>query len=587
MRKLWMMALLGASFLWPVFSFKEPEIMPLPAPEVIAAAYPKDYFQRPVNEEIKMTGTFGELRSDHFHSGLDIKSNTGRVGQPILAAAEGFVDRIQVQAGGYGNVLYLKHPNGYTTVYAHLDAFSADLQQYVREAQYKSQRFEVNLHPPDGLFKIKQGQQIGRMGNSGGSTGPHLHFEIRHSATQKVLNPLLFGIPVQDKVAPEIRDMKVYFLDEQRGVIGSKAFPINRQKDGTYGLEGDTVLLGGWRIGFGVKTYDGMSGFRNDNGVYAVSLYADDQLAYEWRMDELDFDESRYLNAHIDYSVFKRYGAWFHRCFVLPGDLLSNYAHTETLGSIPIYAEKPVKILLKVVDAGGNACTITFWAQRDTNLEVFPSAPFQFEMPYNVENRIDMEDFSMILPKGSLYETLEFQYSTTPDEEGDVFSPMHHLHNGRTPVHRYFTLKIRPHELPDNLRSKAIIAKCGEGKPDNCGVSWEGDFLMTKVREFGDYCVMVDTVPPKITPVVFATDMRKKGVISFRINDNFAITGLADRLYYRGTVDNKWILFEYDRKRARLTYTFDGQVIRGEHVLKLVVKDDRDNLAKFERKFVR
>lgn len=585
MRKFLQKTLPGSVMVLTALSFENPEPAPMPDPEVVIAAHPKDYFMAPVAASpLKLNGTFGELRSDHFHSGIDIDGNTG---QPVFAAADGFIDRVRVQASGYGNVLYVKHPNGYTTVYAHLDRFSSEIQKFVKETQYKRERFEVDLHPADGQFRVKKGQEIGKLGNSGGSTGPHLHFEIRQSGTDRALNPLLFGLPVQDKVPPEIRDMKVYFLNEKREVLTSKPFPIQRQKDGTVGVANEVTYLGAWRVGFGVKAFDKQSGHRNDNGIFAIALYADGELAYQWRMDQLDFDESRYLNAHVDYAARKRYGAWFHRCFLLPGDRLSNYTRTNALGSIALSKDKPVKILLKVMDAAGNTSSIQFQVKRDENMEPFVGQPYQYELPWDAESRIDLEDFTMSLPKGALYENLQFQYKTTQDDSDGMYSSMHHLHDNRTPVQKYFEVSIRPRNLPPELRTKAVIAYCGEGRPDNCGGAWRDDYLVTKVRQFGDYCVMVDKDPPTITPIVFDGDMRKKSTMAFRIRDNFAVSGSADHLTYRGTVDGQWVLFEYDRKRDRLTHTFDGRIGAGEHLLRLVVKDDRGNEAVFERKFLR
>jgi hypothetical protein len=569
-------------------AFKKPGLPTEPSIETILASYPKDYFINPVNDDIKLTGTFGELRPDHFHSGIDIKSKTGGVGQPVFAAAAGFIDRIKVQAGGYGNVLYLKHPNGYTTLYAHLDRFSPEVEQYVREQQYKKERFEIDLQPSDGQFKMKQGQEIGKLGNSGSSSGPHLHFEIRNSATQKVLNPLLFGLPVPDNVAPDIRELKTYFLTEQREILHSRSLKLKETGANQYGVAGDTIRLGAWRVGFGVKTYDQMSGFRNDNGIFALSLSADDQLVYEWRMAELDFDETRYLNAHTDFTAKKQGEGWFQRCFVLPGDQLSNYVRTAAQGAVNLYREKPVKVHIKVIDAGGNTSAITFWVLRDEeHMENFVSNPFQYEFGYDRENEINTEDFALSMPKGTLYESLRLEYNTTPDASNGVYSPVHHLHHDKVPIHRYFDIGIKPYGLPENLRSKAVVVRCGDNKPDNCGGSWNGDRIATQVRNFGDYCIMTDTVPPSIVPVVFNEDMRNRSEMAFRISDNFDVSGSADRMQYRGEVDGRWILFEYDSKRGRLTHTFDGRIPSGEHLLKLIVQDDRSNKKVLERKFRR
>lgn len=588
MQKKWGSLLAGSAVLCAFLSFDEPDPAPLPPPEVVAASYPKDYFQSPVNSAIRLSGTFGELRPDHFHSGIDIKSATGRVGQPILAAADGFVDRIKVQASGYGNVLYIKHPNGYTTLYAHLDRFAPEIEKYVRENQYGKETFEIDLKPAEGQFPVIKGQEIAKLGNTGGSSGPHLHFEIRNSATDKMLNPQLFNLPIADNVAPEIRDMKVYFLTDSREVINSKALSMQRDKKGQIGLEGDTVRFAAGKIGFGVKAYDHMNGLNNDNGVYAIELFADDKLAYEWRMGELDNEETRYNNAHMDYAARKRFGAWFHRCFVLPGNFLNNYVRTETLGAVALTKDKPVKIKLKVTDAGGNSSVINFWALQDEIEEPLPLAiPFQYFFDYQKENTIALENFNLRMPIGTLYESLQFRYSASASDETGQYSPLHHLQDTRTPLHKYIEIGIKPDNLPEDLRSKAVIAACNDGRPDNCGGVWVNGVLKTQVRSFGDYCIMADTDPPSIIPVIFGDDMRKKSAIAFRIRDNFAVSGKAQGLRFRGTVDGQWVLFEFDQKRERITYTFDEHVLPGQHKLHLTVTDDRGNEAFFEGKFLR
>lgn len=547
--------------------------------------FPKDFFQSPITRPIELTGSFGELRAGHFHAGLDIDGTTG---VPIFAAGDGYIAQIKVQASAYGNVLYIKHPNGYTSLYAHLDRFSPQIQQYVKEQQYKRERFEVNLHPPASMFPVNKGQEIGKMGNTGGSKGPHLHFEIRNTLTQKACNPQLFGITVQDQIAPEIRDMKVYFLNEKREVMDSKAFPVGKQKTGGYDLEGDTIRLGAWRVGFGVKAYDNTPANKNDTGIYSLSMLVDDQLAYQWRMDELDFEEARYINAHVDYAAQRSYGAWFHRCFVLPGDQLSNYLKTESMGAVPLYAEKPVKITIQIFDVSGNMQALQFWVLRDAqNMAVYDTIPDRLKLSYNKESKLMLGDLNLTMPKGGLYETLTFQYFVSTGNAKNQFSPMHHLQNGKTPVHRYYELSIKPYNLPEWLHDKAVIAKCGDGKPDNCGADWRDGYMVTKVREFGQYCVMIDTTPPRIVPVVFNKDMRRNTTMAFKITDNMAVNGLADGLYFRGTIDGQWALFQYDKKRARITHVFESWLEKGEHTVRVEVKDDRDNLGVFTKKFIR
>ena len=220
-------------------------------------------------------------------------------------------------------------------------------------------------------------------------------------------------------------------------------------------------------------------------------------------------------------------------------------------------------------------------------METFISAPYQFWMPFDAENHVDMPDFSATLLNGLLYESIALSYQSEQDQSNDVFSSMHHFHDEKTPIHRFFDVKVKPTHLPEALRSKAVVAICNAGRPDNCGGQWDGDWLRGRSRSFGDYCVMADTLAPRITAVSFSPDMRRKSSISFRLSDNFATTGLAKDIQYRGTIDGQWVLFEYDKKRSRITYTFDENLGKGPHKVRITAVDDRGNEGVFEGKFTR
>lgn len=579
---------LTAALLVPLQAFKNPEPEAHIPGETVVDAYPKDYFVRPIGDVLKLSGTFGELRSNHFHSGIDIKSSTGGVGQPVYAAADGYIDRIKVEESGYGNALYIRHPNGYTTVYAHLDRFNADVEAFVRDRQYAEERFSVDLLPTAGKFAVKAGQEIGKLGNSGSSSGPHLHFEIRNTTSGRALNPLLFGLPVADDIPPEVRDMKVYFLREDRSVLQSKSFPVRRLGQGRYGITGDTADIGAWRVGFGVKTYDQLNGLNNENGVYAIDMFVDGKQVYGWKTEDLSFKETRYLNAHVDYQAKKQQGGWFNRLFLLPGNRLSGYKPTETSGAVPLFKDRPQEVRINILDASGNASEVRFWVRRSADMEAVPAVSYTQELAWNAENVARYDGFYARIPKDVLYEDVYFRYATTTDNSADVYSPVHHVHEETTPAHGYFDLAIRPFDLPQDLSSKAVIVNCGTSRPVNCGGALRSDgFLHTKVREFGDYCVMIDNTPPKITPVQFAYDMRGKRSLEFKITDNFGTTAQAKGLRYKGSIDGRWVLFAFDAKRDRLTHVFDAPTGSGEHVLRLEVTDDRKNKAVFERTFTR
>ncbi|MFN4081692.1 MAG: M23 family metallopeptidase [Saprospiraceae bacterium] len=571
-----------------------PALAPHPAlparssPDTATEAYPKDYFRSPIDSPILMSGTFCELRSNHFHSGIDIKSNTGGVGQPVLAAADGYVSRIKVEPAGYGNALYIKHPNGYTTVYAHLDRFMSEVAQYVKDAQYKRESFSVDLNPPEGQFRVKKGQEIGKMGNSGSSSGPHLHFEIRNTATQKALNPFLFGLAVKDQTPPDIRDMKLFLISNGGETLKGKAFPIEKRGAGSYGIKGDTASVGWDRIAFAIKAYDKSDGVSNDNGPHSILLKANGVPIYQWTAEALNFEETRYLNAHIDYGARQRFGAWFHRCFILPGNRLSTmYDRSLGPGHILLNAAgTPTEIELKVADPFGNSAALRFWIRRSETLEDIQDPVWQYEINHQADFNLEMPRFSMSLPKGALYEPLKFRYRTETSTSPSVYSEVHCLHDRETPVHRYFEIAIRPDNLPPELKSKAVIARTGDGLT-NCGGKWRGETLTTRVRDFGNYCVTVDDTPPDIKPLAFERDMRKRNAMSFRISDRMPTDAQAKGLYYRATVDGRWVLFEYDRKNNKITHHFDGRIVPGEHRLRIVVRDDRGNERVLERDFVR
>ena len=549
-------------------------------------SYPQDYFRSPVGYQIFLSGTFGELRPNHLHAGIDIKAHNGKIGQPIFAAAEGYVARIKVQSGSYGKVLYVVHPNGYTTVYAHLHKFTDEIEAYVKNAQYKRKSYEVELFPPAGKFAFAKGEQLGKLGLSGRSFGPHLHFEVRDTETEKPINPLLFGFEVEDTRAPRIHELKAYFLNDKRETLNTKTYhTIPSGSD--YRLRGDTLLLGAWRVGFGVKSYDHMNRVKNWNGVYALELYQDDQLVYNFEMETFDFSESRYINAHLDYEEQVTKKSYFNRCYTLPGNRLSIYPNQVNEGVIKLSKNKASKITVIAKDVDGNDSKLTFWVKR-AKVKEPKSNSFNYLLPYDEENIVNTSQLYLHFPKRCLYENLYLKYSASTDHSANIYSTVHHIHNHTTPVHRYFDIGIRPSILPDSLRSKAFLAYCDhKNRITNCGGKWKEGRLVAKVRDLGDYCIMTDTEAPKIRIVNFSSNMRGYNKMSFKITDNFDTARNVRYLDYKATIDGNWVLMEYDSKNDLLTYRFDDTIGAGEHLFKLTVTDSRGNVKVLERTFLR
>ncbi|MEM6319346.1 MAG: M23 family metallopeptidase [Bacteroidota bacterium] len=547
--------------------------------------YPQDYFRSPVDGPIRLSGTFGELRPNHLHAGIDIKAKDGKNGQPIYAIADGYVARIKVQSGGYGNALYVVHPNGYMSVYCHLQKFEKNIADFVKKKQYEKQSFYVDLYLNGTTFKVKKGEKIGNLGTSGRSFGPHLHFEIRDNKTQKPINPLLFGFEMQDNIRPKLHNVKVYHLNDKLETIDTKIHSLVKKGGGKYGVRGDTLRIGAWRAGFGIKVYDHHNGVSNWNGVYALEMYQDNRLIHAFNMETFSFGESRYINAHIDYAEQRLNKSYYNRSYKLPGNRLSIYDKNE--GIVTLHKDVPSKIKVVAFDVDGNKSILEFWVKR---AEVKPSASsgYNYSLAYNQSNSIDNGSFKATFPKGTFYENAYLNYDVTPDQSEDVFSDMHHLHNVSVPVHKYFNLSIKTEGLPENLRKKAFIAFCNEkNKVANCGGKWANGMVTAKVRSLGDYCVMIDDVPPTITPISFRNDMRGRSKMTFKIKDSMPTTGRGRGLSYKATVDGKWILMQYDSKNDLLIHQFDNRISAGEHTLRLSVRDDRGNRKVYERTFIR
>ncbi len=489
--------------------------------------YPVDYFRAPVAHTLLLSGTFGELRPNHFHAGIDIKSSKGVTGDAVFATADGYVSRIKVDESGYGNAVYINHPNGYTTVYAHLDRFSDALAAYVKKQQYGKESFEVDLNPEFGEFQVLQGDQLGIMGNSGSSNGAHLHFEVRKTSTQKPVNPLLFGLQVNDNVRPKMHSLKTYFLNDKLEEQGSKEISLVKTKSGQYRVKGDTLTLSAWRAGFALKVYDHFDRVSNWNGIYALNMYQDDALVYDFDMESCSFDESLIINAQCDFEERVTKKSYFNRCFHLPGNELSIYNQTINNGVIELYEGRPSHIVMVASDVAGNEAVLEFWVKRGkAPATKVGGKTYNYILPFDEGNLIRTEGLYLHLPKGTLYENLYMQYETTPERSDGCYSHVHHIHNYRTPIHKYFDVGIRPTvSIPAELKPKVFVAYCQGGDVWNCGGQWNEGLLRARVRALGDYCIMVDEKAPVVTPIAFANNMRGYNKMKFKVTDDVETMG--------------------------------------------------------------
>jgi hypothetical protein len=539
-------------------------------------------FSSPLNEVVRLSGSFGELRPNHFHEGIDIK---GEVGTPVVAAADGYISRIGVSGNGYGKVLFVRHFNGFTSLYAHLQVFKPDVNTYVRKVQSDRKVFEVDLALEGELFPVRKGELIGYIGMTGSTQGPHLHFEIWDTETGHALNPLLMGVPYEDNIAPLIRQLKVYHLGPGLETLADETIGLTSTPSGARVLQ-DTLVVGAWRVGFGLKAFDRMDGSHNLNGIYSLDMYADGEKKYAFRMDRIEKQQTRYINAHLDYEEQVQRRNYINKCYVVPGNELDIYQHgDDDTGVVQLSRYKARHIRLVAGDLAGNTSEVSFWVKRGDIPERKPVV-YNYVLPHEAESKIQEADMNLYFPGGTFYADLLLDYGSFADSSAGNYSRVHQLRPALTPVHGYFDMAIRPEGLPDALREKAFIGRCDlNNVVINYGGTWESGYLKARLRSFGDFVIMIDQTPPSIRPLNFASRHVLGQSLRFMIRDNVVSGGLQRGLEYSGSIDGEWILMEYDAKNQLLTHVLDRSLERGVHEFRLVVTDAMGNEQVFEKAF--
>ncbi len=539
---------------------------------------PTDYFSNPLDIKLVLAGNFGEMRANHFHSGLDIKTEQ-REGLPVYAPADGYVSRIEVQHYGYGKALYILHPNGYTTVYGHLRSYAGDIEKYVKDTQYKKETFEIELFPDKNLLPVKKGDLIAYSGNTGGSGGPHLHFEIR-DGSQRPMNPLLFGIEIPDTKEPIVSAVFAYPIGEDAQVNQSQNMTklrLTKQKDGTYKTE-DVVAFG--KIGFGITTYDQQNGASNKNGSYKIETKYNGTQKFEVRFDKFSFAESRYLNRYTDYGYYETNKSMVQKLFREKNNPLSIITQEDTNGFITVADSINSIYTIEVDDFKGNKMLITIPIEGK-NLEILEPRNIEKTDDYIYSDNatsITKGKFSIYIPANSLYEDAYLNI----EAKGDTLK----FHEDVIPIHTNISITADISGYSEEDRNKLYLGRLNyRGVPTYNSTTRNGDKLTAKTRTFGTYTIASDTTEPKIKPVNFSDGkwISNQNFLKIKITDD--LSGISS---YRATINGKFILMEYNYKNNVLTYNFNDNVnLETENNLKIIVTDNVGNSATFEAKFFR
>ena len=533
--------------------------------------------RKPMDIPVLLSGNFGELRSNHFHSGIDFKTQ-GVEGKPIHSVQDGYVSRISVSPWGYGNGLYITHPDGTTTVYGHLQKFSQKITAYLKEKQYEQESFNVNLSLTPDELPVKEGELVALSGNTGSSGGPHLHFEVRDTETEEPMDPIeYYKDLIKDTQAPKIQGIMVYSRPGKGVVNGSRRKlelkPVTA-KNGKQTLTGKIEAWG--EIGLAVKGYDYMDNTSNIYGIKDITLTADSQVIFHSNLDRFAFDESRYLNSFTDFEEWKEHRSFYIKSFVDPGNRL-RFIESLNRGILTIDEPRTYHLTYQLADAFGNTTRLSI--QIEGKEQPIPEVDTENTELFHwwSDNRFGAKGIRLTIPKGNLYDDLYFRYSVK--EDSTALGATHILHNKPVAFHKSAKLSLRLQT--DTLENKQQygIVRLQNGRRSWTGGVYRNGWVDADIKEMGSYTLGQDLVPPTITPLNPATWVSKQA-IALRLSDN--LSGVQT---YRGEIDGQYVLFEMNSKSV-ITYHFDKErLARGKHTLKLVVTDACGNQSTYTYPF--
>lgn len=529
--------------------------------------YPQ--YPYPVKFPIYLSATFGELRNNAFHAGVDIKTG-GEIGKKVYAVADGYVSRIGVSPWGYGNAVYITHNDGFTSVYAHLEMFNDKIGKYVKEKQLASKSFAQSLYLKKDEIPVNEGELIGYSGDTGGSGGPHLHYELR-DANQRPLNPYLFGFKVNDNIKPSVNGIALY-PKELSSVNGSDqpAYFKLKNNGGNYTVEGGDIKVNG-TVSFGISAFDQADGSQNKNGVYSIDLYADNRLIFSVLFDRYSYDETRYVNSLIDYKKLVNDKIRYVRSEIDEYNILDVYG--EKNGYVTVNQSDKMAIKYVVKDYFGNTATVNF-----TLVGVEPIVEYsdnQYGRAYyridgKQEVEVNLGDFTAKIPEKAFYKfeyVLARQIDTIPNIASNA---AYVLGSEDIPVQKNIEIKIRPADEYASSDKLYIVSIAKNGKFGAVGGKMVDGMMTANIKRFGTYALAVDDTAPTITPDNFNNNSKIIKCKRLKIKIKDKESGIGS---YNIHLNGKWVVGAYDAKNDLLFYDVDEFLKYGNNKMEVVVTD--------------
>jgi hypothetical protein len=539
--------------------------------------YPADYFRYPLNIPMRLNANFGEMRPNHFHMGIDLFTEK-RENLPVFAVAEGWVSRIKIDPTGFGNAIYLSHPNGYTTLYAHMNTFAPFMLELLETGQYANESWKGDVDFEVNELKVKKGDFIGYSGNTGASAGPHVHYEIRRTDDDACLNPLFFH-PVKDATPPVISKIAIY--DRNKSTYEQSPKIILPIKSGNeYVTQGGIITVNSSRISVAIVATDAITGVPNQNGIYEAVVYLDDIPVSGFLMDDIGYQQTRYLNAHIDYRLQAGSGSYFQHLTPLPGDRLPIYYRKKD-GVLELDNDEH-QLKIQVKDPNGNKsvfrCKIRL--AQPLSASSNPEKDSRYMLPNQI-NVFEAEGIQLVTTEKAFYDAFKFVYGSKTSLSG--LSRVHILHHQSIPVHDSMTIRIMPQKpLNEQQAKRVVMIREGKGKKEFRRTTEVKGWYEAKYRDFGEFRLELDEQAPviQISGLSEGFTIKKGHVITCTVKDNL------EKIYsFRAEIDGKWVMFTGIGPVYR--YSVDEHCSPGNHSLRIVTEDVAGNRTTKEISFKR
>ena len=506
--------------------------------------YPTNYFSNPLEIPLILNGNFGESRSNHFHSGIDIKTQL-KEGLKVFSVAKGNISRIKIAHGGFGKAIYVSHPNGYTTVYAHLKKFNNSIEEFVKKIQYKKQSYEVDLYLNTSDLKVFNNEVIGFSGNTGSSSGPHLHFETRKTVNQKALNPLLFGIEIKDTRRPVVNSLYMYKKLKSGSISLPYKVVLNKINDSTFATK--KIKVNGL-VSFGVSGFDRQDLAKNKNGIYEISTFLNENLINSMKFDSFFFEESIKINSLIDYSFFVENRKRILKLFLEDENDLSIYS-TKNKGFVDV--KQKTELLFKIVakDIKGNSISINVPLDYENMVKATltnsQGVSYSKKIENIIENDFEFKNSHVNIPKNTFLKNRKIKIEH-PNDTLKIINPY-------IPLYKNIKIKFKN---PNNNKGNYLAVKDYNNKELFASSKLNPlNYFELKTKKFGLYFIKNDSLSPEISPLNFKNGdwVSNKKYLKFKILDKQS--GIKK---YKGKINGKWMLFEYEYKKNLISYEFDS-----------------------------